>query len=338
MVEQFSNFDDHRIGDTPSQTVLPPPSHFLDSQRENNTLLNAIPTPPIMSTQTAATTSSLSSATVTQDASQDTSPQATPSNARAACRELIQEPPRRRKRVHGEANLESSEELQMQADKLNRKTRWLMLLYLNNVHHDKVIKQVFSPAPDPDSVLYRTARTTIFNTVKAYKHDTVENMITHVKKCKGAVEEYHVLRTSQDIPTLNNFFRSTFSKENFLHVFHFMQGYMEVDKSSDLGKYYLTNIYANLATQCKLLVDKMEKGENGIKDFRHQLLEFFDVMATRKEFDSVTKAEFVEIFKRSARRRVPKKQKRLADNDTRFHMSAAPPPPPAASSGSSDDL
>ncbi|KAI9746854.1 MAG: tRNA-splicing endonuclease subunit sen54 [Chaenotheca gracillima] len=223
---------------------------------------------------------------------------------------------------------------------VNRKTRWMMLLYLNNVHYEKVIFQVFdTKSPHPDSLLYRQTRTTIMNSVKAYKHETIKNMLAHVGKLKSMQgAQGGLLRSSSDVGVLNEFFCETFNKENFLNVFHFMNGYLDVDNSSDLGKYYLRNIYANLAAQCKLLSDRMEKNEPGIRDLREEIGAFFDSMPTKSEFDGVSKAEFAEIFQRSARRRPQKKIRRLADDDARFKLSGGPPPAPTASAETTDAL
>lgn len=38
---------------------------------------------------------------------------------------------------------------------------------------------------------------------------------------------------------LEKFFAEQFNASNFLYVYKFMDGYVDVDKSSDLGRYYM---------------------------------------------------------------------------------------------------
>lgn len=48
-----------------------------------------------------------------------------------------------------------------------------------------------------------------------------------------------IIRKSREVDTLHNLFYRRFSAANFLFVFFFMQGYLDIERSKPLGKYYL---------------------------------------------------------------------------------------------------
>jgi len=52
-------------------------------------------------------------------------------------------------------------------------------------------------------------------------------------------EESGIIVGCKDVQTLYTYFISKFTKENFLDVFYWMDGYLDVDGSSALGKYYM---------------------------------------------------------------------------------------------------
>jgi hypothetical protein len=52
-------------------------------------------------------------------------------------------------------------------------------------------------------------------------------------------------------------------RQGELAVFRFMEGYLDFDTSTDLGKWYMNEIYANLFMRIKLRFDWLENGMNG---------------------------------------------------------------------------
>lgn len=61
----------------------------------------------------------------------------------------------------------------------------------------------------------------------------------------------HIIELSKSTTQLNiyetdalleDFFQTTFNAANFLYVWKYMDGYLDVDKGSELGKFYMKGI------------------------------------------------------------------------------------------------
>ena len=55
----------------------------------------------------------------------------------------------------------------------------------------------------------------------------------------GNDAEDMLLRSSDRFKNVHEFFLGKYSKENFLHIFYWIQNFMDPDKSTELEKYYL---------------------------------------------------------------------------------------------------
>jgi hypothetical protein len=76
------------------------------------------------------------------------------------------------------------------------------------------------------------------------------------------IEDNCFVKSCQDAQVLVEHFPEKCAKENFA-VFLFVEGYLDFDTSTDLGKWYMNEIYANLCMRIKLHLDWLENGMNG---------------------------------------------------------------------------
>ncbi len=157
------------------------------------------------------------------------------------------------------------------------------------------------------------------------------------------IEKGGMMAGVKDEKLLHDYFCAKYNTENFLSVWGFMDGYLDVENSSELGAYFLKSmhmysklrfgvdfvidVYSNFAT--RLLV----AGGPGQADSRKELLEFYDTMTTKSEYDAVDKSCFAAFDEKGMKQKDSKKKVRklLPANDTRYHVSG-PPPPKAAPS------
>ncbi|KAL1975984.1 hypothetical protein VTN31DRAFT_4376 [Thermomyces dupontii] len=51
------------------------------------------------------------------------------------------------------------------------------------------------------------------------------------------------------------FFASLFSSDNFLRNFYFLDGYLSVERSTEIGQWYVKEVYANLCVQMRFYLD-----------------------------------------------------------------------------------
>ncbi|KAI9880151.1 MAG: hypothetical protein M1830_005180 [Pleopsidium flavum] len=84
-------------------------------------------------------------------------------------------------------------------------------------------------------------------------------------------------------------------------VWNYVDEYLDIKKSTDLGKFLMQSIYVNLAVEVKWYLG------SPTADAQKKLLAFYDVLPTHADFEDVIKSEFFEIMTRSHNeRRAPK--------------------------------
>ncbi|EGD94834.1 hypothetical protein TESG_02336 [Trichophyton tonsurans CBS 112818] len=107
--------------------------------------------------------------------------------------------------------------------KLCREARWLYLLSFQKMGIDSLVKTAYE---DADSYEFSSARTALLEAIKGWK-------------CK-----------------------TLFTAEKFFIVFYWAAPIVDYDKSSEKGKWYLRNVYANLAAEVKLYLDLVERSDS----------------------------------------------------------------------------
>ena len=137
----------------------------------------------------------------------------------------------------------------------------------------------------------------------------------------------------------------SYSHENFLNIWHYMQEYVDLRRSSELARYFCRGIscpsvsvlhlvianiinvamYVNLGMAVRSYVLQCEEGNEG--NARKALLEFYDLLPTFPEFESVSRKEFAEL---EGRAKGQKKQIKVKDTEAlrKMYRSLGPPPPP----------
>jgi hypothetical protein len=125
------------------------------------------------------------------------------------------------------------------------------------------------------------------------------------------------LRGTKDAGALVSWFKQRFSPENFLLVWNFMNGYINVTSSSSQGQYFCKSIspssslaiyvnkqpglYANLAAQTKLYLDDRSPSSRKI------LLDFYDVLPLAPELKDIVRSDFHEMQTRFYRQKRSRK-------------------------------
>jgi hypothetical protein len=125
-------------------------------------------------------------------------------------------------------------------------------------------------------------------------------------------------------------FRSRFNQQNFIEVFFYLDQYLDVDKSTQLGRYYCQELYAHFCAKVKLLVD-WEDSEfpatndpNSQKEFTKYMMSF----SGNGHFKGLTKADFCFTGKKTNANRekvAPKTSDLATGRDYFFEKETAPP-------------
>ncbi|MCJ1367489.1 hypothetical protein MMC16_006622 [Acarospora aff. strigata] len=265
--------------------------------------------------------------TVDTGSSSSTVSSGSPESVRKRAREEVNAPSQRRK--HKKVVNEETKEIQAGINSIERKTRWLHLLHFSNRYADDIIKEVYGEDVDPNGQDYNFAENLIKDQTRSYKLMVIKKMLEHVRAVKDNERTTPGGVTQQtDSAVLHEYFLSVFTKETFLQVFYFMDGYLDFDGCSNLGKYYMKNIYANFAVQCKLHDDLVERNDPGRHDSHKDIGDFYQTMSLSKHYDQVDDAQFAELTASAANRIAAKRKKLLLpDSNPRYHVSGNPPSP-----------
>jgi hypothetical protein len=97
--------------------------------------------------------------------------------------ELLQNPPPRLKKAKAVIDPDDAEAAaaaaneQTKVRQLDHAIRWMVLCYHSNKFAKSIVKKVYGNDIDPDSVEYTSARTKVYDNVRAYKSKMLNNMV-----------------------------------------------------------------------------------------------------------------------------------------------------------------
>ena len=129
-------------------------------------------------------------------------------------------------------------------------------MFASNIFASELIREIFEEI-DSDSDLFLNARSKIYENIKTYKDQVLARMkiFKSRKKLRSSLIssiQTHILALIKDDPQLSRFgsdndlleshFVKTFNATNFVYVFKYMNEYLDVDKSSELEKFYMQGI------------------------------------------------------------------------------------------------
>ena len=129
-------------------------------------------------------------------------------------------------------------------------------MFASNIFVSELIRKIFEKI-DSDSDLFLNAKSKIYENIKIYKNQILARMkiFKSRKKLRFSLIssiQTHILAFIKDDPQLSRFesdndllkshFVKTFNVTNFVYVFKYMNEYLNVDKNSELEKFYMQDI------------------------------------------------------------------------------------------------
>ncbi|KAI5307004.1 hypothetical protein KEM56_005677 [Ascosphaera pollenicola] len=218
---------------------------------------------------------------------------------------------------------------------LDRRTRFSVLLHMRHEKSvaDSLVRECLGAAFDPDSAAHVQLIDRVRQNFRSFKHKTLQNLKKHVADlCEEHSDDPNGIARMSDPVQLHNYFVNNFTAESFLSVFSFVDGYLDVDNSSELGKYYMREVYANIATKMKLYNDTCALNPREATAEWKEVLELWDMVPQERNFQNVTRREFAEVstLGLSRGRRITEKQKSRTISDFPTWTTSGPPPPPTS--------
>ncbi|KAL9023601.1 MAG: hypothetical protein Q9180_008171 [Flavoplaca navasiana] len=228
---------------------------------------------------------------------------------------------------HSEGDSQEEEgELTEEQLTLDRLIRWNTFLCHTNKLWEDIVYEAYGPKFNIDTAIGQAARGKVFENTRSYKSRTVKHMKEHVREIFNCDEHRNkkTLYTTREL--LTDFFESVFSSGNYFAVFRHIDGYVEYEGSTELGKFYMRSVYCNLAIEVKLYQDILDSNAGGAKDAHDELLKYYDQIPLHEDFVDVDKDDFKELRGRWRN----KKGKDVVKDDLllkKKFVSLGPPPP-----------
>jgi hypothetical protein len=124
---------------------------------------------------------------------------------------------------------------------------------------------------------------------------------------------------------LDDFFDMHWDNKTFEFIWVYMDGYVDIGKSSELGQYYVKSIFTNLATATKYEIDAEIENNGLAAGLRKKVLDLYDALAICKDFDEVDQSCFHELTARVRNDRKKVKANK-AEVLQQSYRSRGPPP------------
>ncbi|KFY82324.1 hypothetical protein V500_10627 [Pseudogymnoascus sp. VKM F-4518 (FW-2643)] len=184
---------------------------------------------------------------------------------------------------------------------LDRETRFLFLIHFRHDVPDlkeEIIAKII-PGLACYSRTHINMRATIMKKCRQLRYKTVQSLVSHVKTAihNAPPEQRSFLQGSAGMKELVEHFRTLYSPSNFFSAFPFIEHYIDIPKSFDLGKFYLEAIYTNFCARAKLHLDWASDPHRTLNSphTRAGLVGFMEQFAMLAKFDHVTRDEFHEL-------------------------------------------
>lgn len=148
--------------------------------------------------------------------------------------------------------------------KIDRIIRLHHFQYHSRLFWPAIIRETFGPDVDYNDPKYSTARTKITENMRTYKSRMLRAMESHVTTVLTANPN---LKTASKGEVKQHFI-NIFNPENFYEVWYYMVNIIDVEKSTELGQYYMRGMYVNIALACVPVVKMVMSGGLGVADLR----------------------------------------------------------------------
>ena len=236
-----------------------------------------------------------------------------------------------------------------------RDTRWHAFLFHGGYYWVDIAAQYFLPPgqskddlPDDNDVL--RVKQKILDSTKNIKSDTLKRFDTHVKQVLTDHPELLTVSLRESDLVKDFFIDKIWSQSTFEFIWFWIKGYVNIMKSSELGRYYnqrksplsqlpgppsqayrYIEIYGTLCYMT-LLVQRARIDEPDKVDFhiKRRHLVYFECV-TLPSFDDISKSEFHEILHGTRGERGLQKRPVTVGSLAAAMMGTMPPPPPRRS-------
>ncbi|KZZ88540.1 hypothetical protein AAP_04863 [Ascosphaera apis ARSEF 7405] len=202
----------------------------------------------------------------------------------------------KRRRLFRLAESEDAYEAELANERfIRRKMRWHYFFTFSN---DKVRTFIHRTMPElKDDVVRNDAYERFLRgTTREWKYESLKRMknfvaneIRNQKTAPGLG-----LACTDEYRHLHEYFYSTFDEDNFYQVLYWLKNVIELEGSSELGKWYAKEIFSNLAVKCKIYLSKVERGDADAASYWEEVKLFWAAQGTNEKLAGVGKEHFKE--------------------------------------------
>jgi hypothetical protein len=188
----------------------------------------------------------------------------------------------------------------------------------SNKFASEVIRQVYGSDLKETDPTWQSSRVKLFDNVRTQKNRMLARLEDHLKATRQKCPQQWAL--GDDDFRADRF--EVLNASTFQHIWYYLEGRVDFDRSEDLGRYFIRTIYANLCVVCRDWMNT-PADQLGKSDKRQVLLAVYDAAPLAEEFSEVDWDDFKIIDKE-----VKKKKSKVSVKDVlvRSFKAVAPPP------------
>ncbi|KFZ11333.1 hypothetical protein V501_04822 [Pseudogymnoascus sp. VKM F-4519 (FW-2642)] len=213
---------------------------------------------------------------------------------------------------------------------LDREIRYVFLL--NFQHAVPGLKEGIIAKIAPDfpwcSRTHASLRASIMDKSKQMRYNVLKSLQLHVKTAVQDAPD--LLEGCLSMEDLVEHFQRLYTPENFLQAFGFIQHYIDIKISTDLGQYYMEEVYSHYCAKTELFLDWESDPEREAESpyNKARLVEFMEQFPTVANFDRLERDDFHELTIKRIRNRPdkPVEPHGLVRGTDFFPSREAPPP------------
>jgi hypothetical protein len=209
-------------------------------------------------------------------------------------------------------------------NKLDRLIRFNVFLTHSNLNANELIDHITDSSLPHETPQFAKLRTKLMENTRSHKNKTIDNLEDHIAIL---LKDNGWLKDMGD-EGFKRYLHSHLNQQNWQHIWVYMKDYVDYENSSELGKWFMKNIYANLGHMaCKLVIagGRKERTADALKA-REDILKAWDALALRQEFDEIDIYEFAELSNRVRADR-EKRKRDFTEVNAQFTTVGGPAPP-----------
>ncbi|EKD12253.1 hypothetical protein MBM_09574 [Drepanopeziza brunnea f. sp. 'multigermtubi' MB_m1] len=210
--------------------------------------------------------------------------------------------------------------------KFDREVRINSFMFHSWFFAPHVIRKIFGQdLKDTDSV-FNTCKTKFKDNIRTQKHEMLRKLKENMKEIENTLPDVWALDDDQFRDRLFSLLNQT----TFHHIWYYLEGIISLEKSEELGQYFIRTVYSNLAVASRAWMRGVEGQGKG--DLRTKLMQIYDSLPKHSAFQDLDVSDFAFVDKAKKEPAVKVDYQKILSENVKLSR-----PPPSKKRQAQDD-